>query len=137
MRWRTANKRRKRKETAALCIRLAKRLREALYKHSPEQTGVWYCPHCRNKTNFIGVDEEGYGGPEVCTCGQTECICFTELRQPLFIDENREVHYSAFEGGGFDAEIGSYTRVECAECGAYIYEQEKLSDFYMERMSFA
>lgn len=103
---------------------------------------------CGNITGFVGIDERGYGGPEVCTCGAAtaydawlgrldrrpaevtpdlaECTCLTVLTQPFRVlrdDAGRviEIEYQVFSGGGYDAEIGEYTRIQCGRCGVEVY----------------
>ncbi len=89
---------------------------------SPEVTKRYRCPVCGNTERFIGIDDHGYPG-EDCDCDQDPCVCEVTLRQPFTVTDGQE-HYAAFEGGGFGAEIGSYTRVECADCGAEIWREE-------------
>ena len=99
---------------------------------SPEETGVYKCA-CGNTERFIGVDVRGYGGPEVCTmtpeCTAEECAEDTELRQRFDVlsqdgtREGAEIEYGTFDGGGYDAEIGSYTSIECRDCNAVIWKE--------------
>jgi hypothetical protein len=116
---------------------------------SPEITGAWDCktPGCFNRKNFIGIDAQGYGGPEACegdpdsvegcpgvadkSTLESYCACVTELVQPFTVlyDEKNEwepgnCEYEAFTGGESDAEIGSYTKIVCAECRATLWEEE-------------
>lgn len=86
---------------------------------SPEITHVWKCPHCDNDAAFIGIDDHGYGGPDECEsdCDPEEgCTCETELKQPFTVEDGEPYDYQAFTGGGYDAEIGNYTRIYCAKC---------------------
>lgn len=94
---------------------------------------AWRCAGCGNRNEWIGYDDEGYGGPSECECtaGETDdaaCTCTTTLRQhfsfpPLSEAQNPMPHaaYDAHTGGGDDAEIGDYTRIQCAECGAWLW----------------
>jgi hypothetical protein len=101
---------------------------------SPEVSDDWRCPRCENTERFIGVDSDGWGGPDECECEASApdapidalCVCTAVLRQPLRIADDGDVIYSAFTGGGSDAEIGEYDEIECAECGFIIWRQEGL-----------
>lgn len=95
------------------------------HTQSPEQTGVFECA-CGNQEEFVGYDERGFPGKE-CVCGQDVCICEVELRQVLRIVDGEPL-YEAFTGGGLFSEIGLYTRIECARCGATIWQGEAASD---------
>lgn len=103
------------------------------------------CPRCPNTTLFIGYDHNGYGGPSECGCGAfdddgelargAECSCSTVLRQPFTVIDGAtidgydgEIVYEAFEGGGHDAEIGSYDTIECGACGAIIWNETPPED---------
>lgn len=114
---------------------------------SPEITGAWLCA-CGNKTEFVGVDARGYGGPDCCEGSETlggialmtsacpndylnegVCLCETELTQEftvLYDDDGKptDYDYQSYEGGGSDGEIGEYTKIVCAECGATLWEEE-------------
>lgn len=126
--WKTAHKRRKNKETRLLLARIRLRLL-AQDTRSPEQTGHYECPDCGNRKNFIGIDEHGYGGPEVCDFEEhqeegAECDCLTELTQPFTVlGPDNDIDYHEFTGGGCDSEIGSYTQIVCAECDTIIWEE--------------
>ena len=96
---------------------------------SPEVTRQWKCPNCSNRTDFVGYDEAGYPGAD-CTCGAYEeglgdCICAVELQQPFTVDKDTGelLDYEAHDGG-YDSEIGEYTRIECRECLTEIWQQE-------------
>jgi hypothetical protein len=88
---------------------------------SPEETGRYVCLRCHNRRSFIGYDDLGYPGPEECECDKDPCECKVTLSQPFTIAPDGAVRYHAFEGGGFGAEIGSYTRIKCAVCGQFIW----------------
>jgi len=47
------------------------------------------------------------------------------LRQGFIVLKNGDVHYFAFTGGGYGAEIGSYTRIQCGVCGAFIWSENQ------------
>lgn len=98
---------------------------------------------CGNITRFIGHDDRGFGGPEVCTCrhfaddpkdqvaAPDVCACITHLEQPYTVLRNPDgsvldFDYERFEGGGSDAEIGGYTRINCAVCGQEVYRAPDL-----------
>jgi ribosomal protein S27E len=109
---------------------------------SPEITGVWECktPDCGNKTNFVGIDAHGYGGPDECEnpgdCPNRGamtadcCGCETELVQPFSVMygeggswEQGDLDYERYEGGGDDSEIGEYTKIVCADCGHTLWKE--------------
>lgn len=103
---------------------------------------------CGNITRFIGHDDHGFGGPDECdgSCerdGKEYCECETVLTQPFTVmrdaDGNAlEYDYQAWTGGGFDGEIGEYTRVDCAECGAEVYRAPDLTtDFLLNHAASA
>lgn len=89
---------------------------------SPEVTKDYRCPNCGNTERFIGYDTHGFPG-KACECGQDPCVCEVTLRQAFTVIAGEE-RYQAFEGGGCNAEIGAYTRIECAECGQVIWQEE-------------
>ena len=95
---------------------------------SPEVTRDYRCPYCGNTERFIGYDAHGFPG-EACTCEQDLCVCEVTLRQAFTVISGEE-RYQAFEGGGFNAEIGAYTRIECAECGQVIWQEEALPNVH-------
>lgn len=84
---------------------------------SPEITGDYRCPHCGNTERFIGYDDHGFPGDD-CDCGKEICECQVTLRQPFRVNARGEVTYAAFTGGGNDAEIGTYDRIDCDCCRA-------------------
>lgn len=116
-------------------------------KESPEVTGVYRCS-CGNTQRFTGIDSRGYGGRDACE-GTTElapgvayrcpanpstmddaCECLTELTQDFDVSEqgatqdDAAIDYHAFTGGEDGAEIGSYTRILCRDCGAAVWDEE-------------
>jgi DNA-directed RNA polymerase subunit RPC12/RpoP len=107
---------------------------------SPEETGYYICYDCGNLTDFIGHDDHGYPGDE-CECGHAEddgafpeCRCAVTLSQPFTVLRELgepietpclDVSYEAFVGGGCDAEISQYDRIECAHCGAQVWTGER------------
>lgn len=95
---------------------------------SPEETGQYTCPECGNTREFTGYDDRGNPGPDECTCGRTECICNTTLTQSFTVVEGADIRYQAFKGGGRGTEIGPYTRIQCAACGALIWTEARESD---------
>lgn len=103
--------------------------------HSPEDTGIYQCPACPNKRDFIGINVKGFGGPSMCECGACDyenpqraedglCVCDTELRQPFHVS-SAGVEHEAFTGGGTDAEIGQYTHIDCVACGATVWTESE------------
>ena len=90
---------------------------------SPEETGHYACPHCGNTRSFVGYDDRGYPGPDECDCENDVCACQETLKQYFIVLQDGSVHYHAFEGGGFGAEIGSYTRIQCAICDEFIWTE--------------
>lgn len=106
------------------------------HKQSPESTNDYRCLSCDNRTYFIGYDDRGYPGA-ACSCGawerdeeryeDAECTCRVTLKQ-LFKIEDGEPHYDIYVGGGADAEIGSYTRIRCAQCLELIYVEPGFDD---------
>ena len=136
MRWRTANNRRRSKRDREILARIRQRLIDRMIqsrRQSPEATGVYKCDECGNTKHFTGIDEHGYGGPEVCDFDEhqedgAECTCLTELSQDFTVlGPDNDIDYKEFTGGGCDAEIGSYTSILCAVCGATIWEEEQLA----------
>lgn len=100
------------------------------HTESPEQTERYECPECGNVERFIGYDDRGFPGDE-CECEaqdtDQECTCEVTLAQPFRVewDNGRpDVVYEAFTGGGCDAMIGQYTRIECVECYSEIWTEE-------------
>jgi hypothetical protein len=89
---------------------------------SPEETGRYACA-CGNTCEFIGYDDRGYPGHGDCRCGKESCECEVTLMQHFTAREDGSIDYDAFEGGGVDAEIGMYTRIQCAVCGAFIWTE--------------
>jgi len=89
---------------------------------SPEVTKDYRCPCCGSTERFIGYDAHGFPG-EACECDQDPCVCEVTLRQAFAVVSGEEC-YQAFEGGGSNAEIGAYTRIECADCGQVIWREE-------------
>jgi hypothetical protein len=125
--------------------------RKALAKEQEHQRALNASPEnaecpCGNRTKFIGHDDHGYGGPEMCACGAADhndtaestpdlrvCSCETTLSQPYTVRRAEdgsviEFDYQSFEGGGFDAEIGNYTRIDCAACGKEVYRDEAFAN---------
>jgi len=90
---------------------------------SPENSGQYLCANCGNTRSFIGYDDRGYPGPDECECGKTVCECEVTLKQPFTVDDDGALDYHAFEGGGFGAEIGAYTRIQCAFCNEFIWTE--------------
>src|SRR5713226_1549440 len=88
---------------------------------SPEETGQYQCPSCGNTRLFVGYDDRGYPGPDECECGKGVCECEVTLKQHFTVQGDGSIDYQAFEGGGRGAEIGDYTRIECAVCGQCIW----------------
>jgi hypothetical protein len=103
------------------------------YDKSPEVTDIWRCKECGNCSRFTGTDAHGFGGPDNCdgSCGwdldedNGFCECETELTQDFTVQPDGEIDYHAFVGGGCDAEIGSYTTIECGECGAVLWTEDE------------
>src|SRR5690242_11953723 len=87
---------------------------------SPEESGEYICP-CGNIRSFTGYDDQGYPGPNECRCGKDICDCTVVLEQQFTVQPDGEIDYLAFIGGGQDAEIQSYTRIQCAVCKAFIW----------------
>lgn len=113
------------------------------YAKSPEETGLYTCKRCGNRERFHGTDHNGTAGEIDCDdCerrGLDFCECPTILYQDFRVDpddsdeerqvtDDRGIHinvnidYDSHEGGGSGAEIGSYTRIECAECYALLWQ---------------
>ena len=103
---------------------------------SPEITGLYRCPQCPNQTEFVGHDDRGFPGDD-CTCGRyrfgaggggatpKECVCNVTLSQPLTVDVDGHVlDYELFTGGGDNATIDSYTRIDCAKCDTEIWREQ-------------
>lgn len=96
---------------------------------SPEETGHYECSECHNRERFTGIDANGYGGRDSCTCYERECDCMTELTQDFDVIEQGEnadaanINYHAFTGGDSGAEIGSYTTILCRDCGTTIWQE--------------
>lgn len=94
---------------------------------SPEETGNYLCRFCGNDNIFKGIDYYGYPG-EACECGHgrhglDECVCQCRLVQ-VFYAENGEVKdYLPFTGGGYGAEIGSYSEIVCLCCNTTIWKE--------------
>ena len=96
--------------------------------NNPERTGVYICPHCDNERDFIGIDTGAYPGAN-CTCGAygegRECKCHATLTQRftvLHATPMLDIDYQAHDGG-YDSEIGSYTRIVCANCDKTVWEE--------------
>lgn len=100
---------------------------------------------CGNVTRFAGIDDRGYGGPEDCECGAAEhnetapiadwreCSCISRLTQPYDVMRDQagdvvEFDYHLFTGGGWDATIAEYTRIQCGDCGKELYRSPDLRD---------
>jgi hypothetical protein len=92
------------------------------YAESPEITNDYHCRGCGNRAEFVGTDARGYPG-DACDCGREECVCVAELTQPFTVGADGEVHYATFTGGGSGAEIGAYTSINCAACGALVWSE--------------
>ena len=98
-------------------------------RKSPEETGEYRCEKCGNVEEFIGFDDRGYPGAE-CECGAydddseegKECTCLVTLEQPFLVEPDGEVIYEV-HSGGYDSEIGNYTRIQCAKCGNMLWEE--------------
>ncbi len=100
---------------------------------SPEITGLYLCPQCANRTEFVGHDDRGFPGDD-CTCGgyrsepegvtPRECVCHVTLSQPFIVLDGRVVEYQLFTGGGDNATIDSYTRIDCAKCDTEIWREQ-------------
>lgn len=95
---------------------------------SPETTGVYVCHHCGNKEKFTGYDDNGFPGNE-CECESQngtgiECTCKVTLTQDFTVAPDGELIYQAHVGGGNGADIGTYNRIECGECGEEIWNDE-------------
>lgn len=98
----------------------------------PESTGTYKCHHCGNGTAFIGIDEEGCPGDECDECGERDsyrtddavCEHTCRLVQSFDVDDDGEIEYHAFSGGGSGAEIGNYTAIACGTCSTLIYSTE-------------
>src|SRR5579864_6788206 len=88
---------------------------------SPEETGEYLCQSCGNSRSFFGYDDRGYPGPDECECEEDACECEVTLKQHFTVHDDGSIDYRAFVGGGHDAEIGDYTRIECAVCGQCIW----------------
>ena len=88
---------------------------------SPEKTGRYECGSCGNRCSFIGYDDRGYPGPDECECGKDVCQCTVTLKQSFHVSQDGSLDDHAFEGGGRGAEIGAYTRIQCALCRAFIW----------------
>ncbi len=95
---------------------------------SPEETGHYACPSCGNTRSFVGYDDRGYPGSDECECGKGVCECEVTLKQHFTVHCDGSVDYQAFEGGGSGAEIGDYTRIQCAVCGQRIWTEPRDSD---------
>jgi hypothetical protein len=103
----------------------------AQHTESPEATGKYHCFLCGNNTDFIGYDAHGCPGQgcDVCPEGTPldECDHEVELRQvfrvPFDGKEWGDPDYDAFEGGGDDAQIDAYTRIECGRCHKTVWEE--------------
>lgn len=104
-----------------------------LYAESPESKPENFeCTVCGNTREFVGIDDHGYGGPDECECERPHsdaCICETVLTQPFNItgvdtDGSPLIDYHAFTGGGNNAEIGSYTRIDCGKCGQRLWQED-------------
>lgn len=115
------------------------------HTESPEATGLYTCFACGNREHFIGIDHNGTAGKvddcDECTPGVgMYCECPTVLTQPFSVepdqtDEERQqrdpnghhpaanVDYQSHEGGASGAEIGSYTQINCATCGAILWNE--------------
>lgn len=82
------------------------------------------CPHCGNRSHFVGYDHCGY--PGACDCDPRgtgrACYCQVTLTQAFTVRADGSVEYAAFEGGGSGAEIGDYTAINCAKCGYRLWE---------------
>jgi hypothetical protein len=96
--------------------------RDAGAAESPEVTGDYHCAGCGNREEFIGIDRRGYPGEE-CGCGREECSCYVTLTQPFTVDEDGEISYDTFDGGGCGAEIGAYTTILCGKCEAVVWTE--------------
>jgi hypothetical protein len=96
----------------------------------PELTGEWKCQGCGNTTHWIGYDDFGYPGAG-CECGAwdddseegKECTCLATLRQAFQVLPNGELDYHEFTPADEDAEIGEYTRINCAACGEQLWAE--------------
>lgn len=92
---------------------------------SPEETGNYRCPTCGNARTFIGYDDHGYPGPEACECKKDLCECQVTLAQPFTVLKEGDIDYQAFTGGGYGAEIGTYSRIHCAVCHTFICPEQQ------------
>lgn len=100
---------------------------------SPESTGIYRCPDCGNTERFTGEDNRAYPGAD-CTCGAywssyaDECTCEVTLRQDFDVQQGGpeglvDIDYH-LHSGGYDAEINTYTRIECRDCGAVVWKED-------------
>lgn len=108
-------------------------LHGGMHERSPEETGDHFCHQCGNTTIFIGYDDRGVPGPggagEFCECyaPPEDCECTIILRQEYAVGRDGRIEYeeSTATGGGSreveDADIGPYTRIQCAVCRHWIY----------------
>lgn len=97
---------------------------------SPEETGEYRCPHCKNEHAFTGIDERGYGGPDACKCGGAAhgsiCECYTTLTQDFDVTKpglDAEVQYHLFTGGGRGAIPDLYTKIICRKCNGIVWQE--------------
>jgi hypothetical protein len=90
---------------------------------SPENSGKYLCNNCGNIRSFIGYDDRGYPGPDECECGKDLCECEVTLKQHFMVEEDGDLDYHAFAGGGYGADIGAYTRIQCAVCNEFIWTE--------------
>lgn len=102
------------------------------HAESPEVTEDYRCLACGNTESFTGYDAHGWAGDEwqcengVCDPDGT-CECETLLVQPFTVLRNaagevEAIAYDCHEGGGSGAEISTYTRIDCRECGAVLWD---------------
>jgi hypothetical protein len=101
------------------------------YQTSPEEVPAhWHCLSCGNRSDFIGVDDNGYGGdtdehddecPIAMGVDGEPCTCTAVLAQGLRVEGGDVVYYDRHEGGGGGAEIGMYTRIYCGTCDACLW----------------
>lgn len=98
---------------------------------SPERTKVWRCPACPNTTEFVGRDHRGVPGEEDCECGAHEndwaCTCEVLMRQEFVVNEHGDCDYQAHDGG-YGADIGSYTQINCGACGALVWLEPNVEE---------
>lgn len=104
-------------------------MKHAVKIPSPEETGIYKCQKCGNDTEFTGHDAHGSAGPDECECDEDPCVCEALLTQDFDVSnpgqQDQDIWYEAFEGGGVGSEIGSYTKIICRKCKHVIWSEHQ------------